>query len=450
VGIFKACDIRGSYGTDLTEPVACRLGQAVGTRLRQQLVVVGGDVRLSTPALKAALIDGLVAAGCRVLDVGTVPTPALSFAAARLKAAGSVMVTASHNPPGDNGFKLTFGGRPPDEPTLVAIEQEMAAGAFSRGHGSVRKVDALSAYQVFLARRFAPGGRLHVVVDCGNGCAALTAPPVLARLGYQVETLFGEPDGRFPNRPPNPAVAPNLSALRRRVVEAGAALGLAYDGDGDRVAFVDELGRVAESDRVAVLLAQRILARRPGDVIYDIKCSSALPEGVRRAGGTPVMARSGYAFIKAALLERGAVFGAETSGHFFFPETAGDDALYASCFLLELLESESRSLAQLLEEVPRYPITPDIRLPCPADEADLILEKLAEAFAGYPVLRLDGVRIDLGDGWALARRSVTEALVTLRFEARTGPRLAEIQRLVRERVPALAAIWPGNEWNGGN
>lgn len=444
MGIFKACDIRGSYGTDLTEPLAYRLGQAVGTRLHQQTVVVGGDVRLSTPPLKAALIDGLVTSGCRVLDVGTVPTPALSFAAAWLRAAGSVMVTASHNPPGDNGFKLAFGGRPPDEGTLAALEQEMAEGAFARGRGSVRKVDALSAYRAFLARRFAPGGRLHVVVDCGNGCAALTAPQVLARLGYHVETLFGEPDGRFPNRPPNSAVAANLSALRRRVVETGAALGLAYDGDGDRVAFVDALGRVAESDRVAVLLAQKVLARQPGEVIYDIKCSSALPEEVRRAGGTPVMARSGHAFIKAALLERHAVFGAETSGHLFFPEAAGDDALYASCFLLELLEGTGRSLDELLEAVPRYPITPDIRLPCPAGEADLILEKLAGAFAGYPVLRLDGVRIDFGDGWALARRSITEPLITLRFEARTGPRLAEIQRLVRERVPALGAIWREN------
>ena len=444
MGIFKACDIRGPYGTELTEPIAYRLGQAVGTRLHQEAVVVGGDVRLSTPALKAALIDGLVAAGCTVFDVGTVPTPALSFAAARLKAAGSVMVTASHNPPGDNGFKLTFGRRPLDEQTLAALEQEMAAGAFARGHGRIRKVNALNAYQVFLARRFAPSGRLRVVVDCGNGCAALAAPQVLATLGYQVDTVFGEPDGRFPNRPPNPAVAANLSALRRRVVATGADLGLAYDGDGDRVAFVDSLGRVAETDRVALLIAQKILARRPGEVIYDIKCSSALPEGVRKAGGIPVMARSGHAFIKTALLERGAVFGAETSGHLFFPETAGDDALYASCFLLEILQTEGRSLAELLAGVPHYPITPDIRLPCPADEVELILEKLADAFSAYPVLRLDGVRVDFGDGWALARRSVTEPLITLRFEARTGPRLAEIQRLVRERVPALAAIWPGN------
>jgi phosphomannomutase/phosphoglucomutase len=444
VGIFKACDIRGAFGTELTEAVAYRLGQAVGTRLHPQTVAVAGDVRLSTPALKAALIDGLMSTGCQVFDVGTLPTPALSFAATRLRTAGSVMVTASHNPPGDNGFKLTFGGRPPDEATLAALEREMAAGAFAHGHGRVRKVDALSAYQVFLGRRFAPGGRLPVVVDCGNGCAGLAAPQVLAGLGYQVETLFAEPDGRFPNRPPNPALAPNLAALRQRVVATGAALGLAYDGDGDRVAFVDERGQVAETDRVALLLAQRILARRRGEVIYDIKCSSALPEGVRGAGGIPVMARSGHAFIKTALLERGAVFGAETSGHLFFPETAGDDALYASCFLLEILETEGRSLAELLEEVPRYPITPDIRLPCPANEAGLILEKVAEAFEGYPVLRLDGVRIDFADGWALARRSVTEPLITLRFEARTGRRLAEIQRLVRERVPALAAIWPGN------
>jgi len=441
LSIFKACDIRGEYGVDLTEAVARRLGQAVGTRLAGQTVVVGGDVRLSTPALKGALIEGLVAAGCRVLDVGVVPTPALYFAKARLGAAGCAMVTASHNPAPDNGFKLMLGDRPPSEGTLQAIEQEMAAGAFARGRGSVGAVDILAQYEDLLVERFLPGGSLRLVLDCGNGCYSDAAPRILARLGYRVDRLFCEPDGRFPNRPPNPALAPNLRALSKRVVEAHADLGLAFDGDGDRVAFVDALGQPAESDRVAVLFARWLLRSSPGEVIYDIKSSSVLPEAVQQAGGRPIMERSGHAFIKTALLERGALFGAEISGHFFFQELGGDDGLYASCLLLQILQAEGRGLSALLGDVPRYPITPDIRLPCAAGQTGAILEKLRTAFGDLPVSLLDGVRIDFGDGWALARRSVTEALITLRFEAHSQARLHEIQESVRQRVPQLAAIW---------
>lgn len=441
MSIFKACDIRGEYGSELTDEHARLLGQAVGTRLQGGAVVVGGDVRLSTPALKAALVEGLASTGCRVLDVGIVPTPALYFAKRKLGAAGSVMVTASHNPADDNGFKLMLGDRPPSEEMLLEIEWEMATGGFVRGGGSIQRVEILPNYASSLVQRFAPGGSLHVVVDCGNGCYADVAPVVLQRLGYQVEPLFCTPDGRFPNRSPNPAVAANLGALRQRVVQRGADLGLAFDGDGDRVAFVDALGRSAEADRVAVLLARWLLRGGPAEVIYDIKSSSVLPEAVVQAGGVPIMERSGHSFIKTALLERDAAFGAEISGHFFFQELGGDDALFASCLLLQILQAEGCSLAELLDALPRYPITPDIRLPCPPEQAEAILQALRVAFADQPVSLLDGVRIDFGDGWALARCSVTEPLLTLRFEARSEARLAEIQRIVRQRVPGLAEVW---------
>ncbi len=489
MSIFKACDIRGEYGRELTEALAYRLGQAVGTRLAGQTVVVGGDVRLSTPALKEALIGGLLATGCSVLDLGVVPTPAHYFAKIRLGAAGSVMVTASHNPAPDNGFKIMLGDRPPSEEMLLAIEREMAAGMFAEGQGSLRHVDILPEYEDFLVQRFAPGGATRLVLDCGNGCFSTVAPRVLTRLGYRVDCLFCEPDGRFPNRPPNPALAVNIRALCQRVVETGADLGLAYDGDGDRVAFVDALGQPAESDRIAVLFVRSLLGRgsnqpsaisdqperthvsqptfgasnpmqhatrntdhasritpyslpiAPYEVIYDIKSSSVLPEAVEAAGGRALMERSGHAFIKTTLLERQALFGAEISGHFFFRELGGDDALFASCLLLQILQAEGKSLAALLAEVPRYPITPDIRLCCPREQAEAILEEMARAFDDHPLSRLDGVRIDFGDGWALARISVTEPLLTLRFEAHTQARLKEIQALVRRRTPRLAAIW---------
>lgn len=451
MSIFKACDIRGEYGTELTEALARRLGQAVGTRLAGEAVVVGGDVRLSTPALKAALIEGLAETGCRVLDLGIVPTPVLYFAKARLGAAGSVMVTASHNPAPDNGFKLMLGEYPPSEEALGAIERELALADFARRPGSVSSVDILPQYESFLLERFAPGGQLRLVLDCGNGCYSTVAPAILARLGYQVEPLFCEPDGRFPNRSPNPALARNLQHLCRRVVATGADLGIAFDGDGDRVAFVDEQGQPTETDRVAVLFVRWLLGGQTFDVsrlmspvpevIYDIKCSSVLREAVEAAGGRAVMERSGHAFIKTALLQRQALFGAEISGHLFFRELGGDDALYASCLLLQILQSEGRGLGALLAEVPRYPITPDIRLPCPPQKVAAILAELQQAFAGHPVSLLDGVRVDFGDGWALARSSVTEPLITLRFEAHTPERLEEIQQLVRRNVPTLAGIW---------
>jgi len=380
---------------------------------------------------------------------------------------------------------------------LLTIEREMAAGMFAEGQGSLRHIDILPEYEDFLVQRFAPGGATQLVLDCGNGCFSTVAPRVLTRLGYRVDRLFCEPDGRFPNRPPNPALAANIRALCQRVVETGADLGLAYDGDGDRVAFVDALGQPAESDRVAVLFVRALLGRgsnqpsaishqperasdvshftfdasgptlqaagdtqhatrntdhasritpyplpiAPYEVIYDIKSSSVLPEVVAQAGGHPVMERSGHAFIKATLLERQALFGAEISGHFFFRELGGDDALFASCLLLQILQAEGKSLAALLAEVPRYPITPDIRLRCPREQAEAILEEMARAFDDHPLSRLDGVRIDFGDGWALARISVTEPLLTLRFEAHTQARLKEIQALVRLRTPRLAAIW---------
>ena len=450
MSIFKACDIRGEYGRELTEAHARRLGQAVGTRLRGQTVVVGGDVRLSTPPLKAALIEGLVTTGCRVLDLGLVPTPVLYFARRALQAGASIMVTASHNPAPDNGFKLMLGDRPPGEETLRAIAAEMETGAFAQGRGSVRALDVTPDYEAFIVERFAPGGSGRLVIDCGNGCYSELAPRVLERLGYRVTRLFCQPDGRFPNRPPNPALAGNLRRLSRRVIETDAALGIAFDGDGDRVAFVDETGKPAEAERVAVLYARRLLADHasrltphasPPEVIYDIKSSRVLAEAVEEAGGRAIVERSGHSFIKTALLERHALFAAEISGHFFFQELGGDDGLYASCLLLQILQEAGSTLAGLLAGVPRYPITPDIRLPCTNEQARAILEQLKAAFAGYPIDLLDGVRIDFGDGWALARPSVTEPLITLRFEAHSEERLREIQALVRRRAPGLAGIW---------
>jgi phosphomannomutase/phosphoglucomutase len=442
--IFKACDIRGRYGAELTVETAEALGWAIGGDLAGRRVAVGGDVRVSTPALKEALLRGLMGAGCHAIDFGILPTPAYYFGLRAVAADGGVMVTASHNPASDNGFKITLGPWPITAEQLAALAQRMAAGARAPAAGSYQAVDIVPAYEAFLADRFAPPGQpLRVAVDAGNGSYSIIAPRVLRQAGYDVVELFCQPDGRFPSRAPNPAVAANLAALQETIQHSRADLGAAFDGDGDRVVFVDEQGRVVENDRAIVLLARHVLRRTPGEVIYDIKCSSAVPEGILAAGGAPVMEKAGYTFIKTALLQRGAVFAGEISGHFFFRELGGDDGLYAALLMLEVLAAEGRGLGALADSVPRYPITPDLRLPCAPAEAEAIVADLAAHFAQQAVCqvsRLDGVRIAWPDGWALARPSVTEPLITVRYEAKTEPRLAEIQRLVKAACPRLAAL----------
>ena len=449
MSVFKACDIRGRYGAALNPGLALQVGRAVGSKLRGRAVVVGGDLRPSTPPLKGALVEGIVQSGGRVLDVGILPTPAFYFAKAALGAPGAVMVTGSHNPPEDNGFKITLGDLPLSPEEMAELEALIARGDFPKGEGSYETRDVQEAYETSLAQRFAGGRPKRVLVDAGNGGYSVIAPRVLRRLGHQVEALFCEPDGRFPNRSPNPSVAANLRAAQEALDRETLDLGVAYDGDGDRAVFLDERGRVIEGDRSIVLLARHLLAERPPDggpakVIYDLKCSSVVPEEVRRAGGHPIMERSGHAFIKTALLRCGALLGGEVSGHFFFGELGYDDALFATLMMLQVLEQGGGPLSALVDGVPRYPITPDIRVPCPPEQGTRILQELEAAFAqdpGAEVVTLDGVRIGWPDGWALVRPSVTEPLMTLRFEGRTPERLLEIQSLVAERSPLLRRIW---------
>jgi phosphomannomutase/phosphoglucomutase len=441
VSIFKECDIRGVYGQELDDATGLRLGRALSTHLAGREVVVGGDLRPSTPALKGALIAGLIRGGCRVIDIGTVPTPALYYAKRALGAHGTVMVTASHNPARYNGFKLMIGDRPVTPALLEGLARAMEAGTFVSGEGSVRLATILAAYADALVNAFPGLSRRHVVVDAGNGSLWEVAPAVLRRAGQEVTPLFCTPDGTFPHRDPNPAVPAHLEALRARVRAVGADLGVAYDGDGDRVVFVDARGAVQPADRVLVLFARHALAERPGGaIVYDLKASSVVAEETVAAGGRPLMEKSGHAFIKARLLDEGAVLGGEVSGHYFFGAIGGDDALYATLYYLRVLDALGLSAAEALATVPAYPITPDIRLPCPPAEADALLDELAQGLRDAPIDRLEGVRVAFADGWALVRRSVTEPVITLRCEAHTTEGLARIQERVRAASPRLAHL----------
>jgi phosphomannomutase/phosphoglucomutase len=436
--IFKTCDIRGVYGSELDKETAHRLGRAVGARMQSREVVVGGDLRISTPALKEALILGLLRGGAHVVDVGMVPTPAFYYAMRALGISAGVMVTASHNPARYNGFKLMLGALPIEPEELQELAREMQRDDLAEGQGNRRTADILPAYEVLLCDAFSGQHPRHVVVDAGNGAMWQTAPNVLRRLGHHVDEIHCVPDGTFPGRDPNPAVPAHLEDLRRRVRESGAELGIAFDGDGDRVIFVDEGGRVQPADRLLVLMIRHLLRQFPGAaVVYDLKSSSVVPEAIRTAGGRALIERSGHAFIKRRLLTEDAVLGGEVSGHYFFRETGGDDALYAILLMLRILDEAGATLGAAMDTVPEYPGTPDLRIPCPLDAARRILDELRQGLDRFPIDTLDGVRVRFDEGWALARVSVTEPLITLRFEAHTGEALRAIIARVRGASASL-------------
>jgi len=431
--IFHACDIRGIAGKELSDLMARKIGLAIGTKLTGRPVVVGGDIRLSTPALQRIMLDALAESGCRVIDIGTVATPLFYFALARTGAAGGVMVTASHNPAMYNGFKLVFGPQPVSEADVLEIAGLVDQEARVFGTGTVEQQPVVDEYLKFTAGK-ARQGRLKVVVDAGNGATSRIAPRLLRSLGYEVVELFCEPDGEFPNRPPNPALAENLAGLGEMVRASRAAVGVAFDGDGDRVAFVDENGRPLDNDDIIVLLARYYLEEEPGTIVYDAKCSMVVAEEIAKAGGRPVMARAGHTFSKAAFLREEALFAGEISGHFFFRELGYDDGMFAALKICEFVTSRG-SLAGLVDAIPNYLLTPDIRIPYSGGDKEAILAEVAGKLARYNPNRIDGVRIEFDDGWGMIRSSVTEPLFTLRFEAKSAGRLREIGTILLSALP---------------
>jgi len=431
--IFHACDIRGLAGVELTNDIAHKIGLAVGAKLTGQKVVVGGDIRLSTPVLKAIMIKALVQSGCQVVDIGTVATPVFYYALKVTGATGGVMVTASHNPAPYNGFKLVLGPNPISEDDILEIKQMVEDDVSVAGSGTVEErpiIDEYIAYTANLAQR----STLRVVVDAGNGATSEIAPALFRQLGYDVVELYCQPDGNFPNRSPNPALPENLHGLGEKVRQSGAHLGVAFDGDGDRVAFVDENGRPIDNDDIIVVVARYYLEHEPGAIIYDAKCSMVAPEEIIKAGGRPVMARAGHTFSKAAFIREKALFAGEISGHFFFRELGYDDGMFAGLKVCEFVARHG-SLAKQVDEIPNYLLTPDIRISYKGLDKDAILDIVAEKLVMYHPNRIDGVRIDFQDGWGMIRASVTEPLFTLRFEAKTKERLQKIIEILLSALP---------------
>lgn len=438
MSIYQACDIRGVVGKDLDLPTARQISAALGVLTTGTKVVVGGDVRLSTPELKALLIEELVAAGCEVVDIGIVPTPVLYFAMKRLRAENGIMITASHNPAAYNGFKMVLGPSPVTEECVQKVAELAREGARVKGSGACLVYDIREEYLETLAAKTKPGA-LKIVLDAANGACSLWAPALFRRLGYEVIELFCQPDGRFPHHQPNPALAENLRQLGEIVREHKADLGIGFDGDGDRVGCVDEQGRAVDNDQIIVLFARHLLQKTKGTIVYDAKCSMVVAEETAKLGGKAVMARAGHTFAKAAFQREQALFAGEISGHFFFRDLGHDDGMFGGLKLAEYLSDRQQPLSVLLADIPVYPLTPDIRIPYHGGDKQAVLAAAARKLADYTLNCIDGVRLEFADGWGMIRASVTEPLFTFRFEARTEKRLQEIAGLLLAALPAQLA-----------
>ena len=437
-GIFRQYDIRGIVGVDLTVDAAHAIGSAYAAYLRQHeiegAVVVSRDNRPSGAALRDALVAGLTREGVDIVDIGVVPTPLNYWALHHLVVAGGIQITGSHNPPEYNGFKLSVGTASlhGDEiQRLYALTQTERPAATRTG--VVRGTDVIDRYVDDIVERIGPLARpIRAVYDCGNGAGAVVAPQLFQRLGLVGRGLFCESDGTFPNHHPDPTVPKNLEALIDAVRQDRAEIGIAFDGDADRIGVVDEDGGIVWGDRILILYARDVLERtgRGQPIIFDVKCSQALPAAVERAGGQPVMWKTGHSLIKDKMRETHAPIAGEMSGHMFFTEGfyGHDDALYGAARLLRILADSGRSVKQLLADVPDFVSTPEIRIDVPEQLKFGLVERAVKHFRSlYDVIDVDGVRVLFGDGWGLIRASNTQPVIVARYEAMTAGRLAEIQ-----------------------
>jgi phosphomannomutase/phosphoglucomutase len=449
-GIFREYDIRGIMGRDLDQEVAEAIGRAFGTYLAKAGVrqaVVGHDSRTSSPALYGAVVRGLAAAGCAVVKIGLAVTPMLYFALRHFKIDGGVMVTASHNPPEFNGFKLAHG---PGTLYGAQIQEVFAiarSGAFARGAGAVEEREIVRAYSAMLRDRIRLGPRrLKAVADCGNGTAGAFVPEILAAWEVDVVPLYCDLDPAFPHHHPDPVDPRNLTDLIRAVGGAQADVGLGFDGDGDRLGVIDDAGGILWGDLLMALFWREVLAAHPGAVaLVEVKCSQALIDEIRRLGGRPQFTQTGHSLIKARMRELGAVFAGEMSGHMFFADEyyGYDDAIYAAGRLLRILSRTDRPLSAIAAEIPRYFATPETRVACPDERKHAIVAALVQQFkARGEVIDVDGVRVVFPDGWGLVRASNTQPVLVVRAEGKTPEALERIKRILEDALRPYPEVAP--------
>ena len=458
MSIFREYDIRGIVGKDLTSEVAEKIGRAYATLGKDspmRMVAVGRDGRLTSPAMRDHLVKGLTDGGLDVLDLGVCATPLLYFALFHREVGGGIMITGSHNAAEYNGFKLCIGKEALHGPDIQRLRNLIERATFAHGAGKVFESSIIPEYLSCLKEQFSTldGSFLHVVIDCGNGSASLVARQALEQLGCKVTGLYCELDGRFPHHHPDPTVVENLEDLRKRVRQVGADVGIGYDGDADRIGAIDERGNIVWGDRLLLLFARDVLAERPGSTfISEVKASQHFYDDIEKRGGRAIMWKTGHSVIKAKMKAEKAVLGGEMSGHMFFADRyfGFDDAIYASCRLIEILAKTKKPFSSLLSDVPATAVTPEIRVECPDHHKFVLIQKVTDhisRLAKSPpphgskvsilgVSTIDGIRVQFQDGWGLIRASNTQPALVLRFEASTAERLGALRSFLEAQLTA--------------
>ena len=444
--IFREYDIRGIVGRHLTDETVAELALAIGIFLRRggaKRIAIGYDARVSSPRFCELLTAGFNQTGCDVVLIGMVPTPVLYHTVYTKDVDGGVMITGSHNPPDHNGFKICLGkatlfGSQIQEIKEIALSEPPAL-AGGQTHGTIETLEVLDEYCRDITSRIDLSPRkLKAVIDAGNGMGGVTAVPIYRELGIEMVELFTEPDSSFPNHHPDPTVTENLQDMIAAVRETGADLGIAFDGDGDRIGVVDENGRIIWGDELMVLFSRAVLAENPGaTIIAEVKCSQTLFADIEKNGGKPLMWKAGHSIIKAKMKETGAALAGEMSGHMFFADRfyGFDDATYAGARLLEILSKTDKPLSALLADIPKTFSTPELRVDCPDETKFDVVDRIAEYFSqDHDVNTIDGARIAFEHGWGLVRPSNTQAILVLRFEADTDEHLTEIRNVIESKV----------------
>jgi phosphomannomutase/phosphoglucomutase len=439
--IFREYDIRGIADEELLDADVELLGRALGTYLIRdsgRTICLGRDCRLSGGRIHAALLKGLLASGANVLDIGTAPTPLLYYSVVHFEAAGGVMITGSHNPPEYNGIKTVCGPGTLHGEQIQQVLKLIQGNDFESGAGTVKEVDAATPYVEEIASQFQFTRRVKVALDAGNGTAGPVFHRILERLNVEPVELFFEMDGRFPNHHPDPTMPENLRDLAKAVRKEKAELGIAFDGDADRIGALDEKGNVVYGDMLLLIFGREILSRKPGATfIGEVKCSQIMYDKLAELGGNPVMYKTGHSLIKAKMKQAQAELAGEMSGHMFFADRyyGFDDALYAACRLLEIVAKSGKPLSAQLEGVPKTVSTPELRVDCPDDKKFLVVEKVAEIVRKrHQVVDVDGVRVPFAQGWGLVRASNTQPVLVMRFEATSEKLLNEYRSEIEEIV----------------
>lgn len=439
--VFREYDVRGIVDQDLNEEFVFTLGRAIGTyahRHHVKKMSLGRDCRLSSDKYHQFLIQGINSCGVDVIDIGLCATPMLYFSIRHLKTSGGVMVTGSHNPPEFNGFKICIGYDTIYGENIQELRKIIESGQYVHGEGSVQYLDIAEAYENYLYENVSISKKIKVVVDAGNGVGGLFAVPLLKRAGCEVIDIYCEPDGNFPHHFPDPTVEDNLKDIIKYVIQRKADLGIAFDGDADRIGVVSDQGDIIWGDKLLLLFSRYVLKEKPySTIIGEVKCSQVLYDDIRNNSGRPIMWKAGHSLIKAKMKEEKAVLGGEMSGHIFFADRyfGYDDAIYAAVRLLEILSQTGQKISSLLADVPQTYATPEIRIDCPDNKKNDVVNRIKNHFRNTPgLIDIDGVRIPFKDGWALVRSSNTQPVIVLRFEASSPESLRSIRQEVEKVI----------------